>query len=279
MILIADAGASKTDWRLIDGEQITQFKCGGYNLVTHSLPEYIDSIGQVFQSYGDAIEKLYFYGAGITSGAVAESLSVSFRTVFPRATSAFSSDLLGAARSLFGKEKGMVGILGTGSAGCLYSGEKIERRVPSLGYVIGDEGSGADLGKRLVKLYLRGRLPATLERKLARSFQSLSEESVLEKIYHAPGANKYLASFGSFVIEHQGDPFVYQIIHESFYTYFDSFYGNTNDYKDIKFRFTGSVAYLLSNILRKVSMERGIQLDIISQSPISGLSLYHQKYG
>lgn len=278
MILIADAGASKTDWRLLDGQQVLQFRSGGFNLRTHKPDLLTETLPQELDKYKRQLSKVYYYGAGLTDRLSCADIERVLASCFDRPVTA-GSDLLGAARSLFGHASGTVCILGTGSAACTYDGQTITRRIPSLGYVLGDEGSGVYLGRVLLQQFLRGLLPAHQEELFRKAFPEVTERDVLDQVYQQSGANRYLASFAPFVVDHQKDPYLYQVVYQGISAFFESYFGNPDALKDETFRFTGSIAYYLSNILRKFAMDHQLNIDMISQDPIAGLTLYHQEHG
>ncbi len=276
MILIGETGATKTDWRLIDESGIRQFSQPGFNVATHDPQVFIDNTKAQFQTIAPDIDRVYLYLSGIGE-AGNELLDNLLQETFSKATIHLASDLLGAARALFGSGPGVVGILGTGANACKYDGEQLVERIPPLGYILGDEGSGNYLGKKFLAMYLRGRFSADLTKKIAAQFEGLDEPAVLRQVY-GQTSNTYLGTFAKFLIDHQNEPELYPLIHQSFHAYFDAFHFSDSD-KQLTHRFTGSVAHFLGNILRKVAAERGIALDLIVQSPIAGLTLYHQKNG
>lgn len=279
MILIADAGATKTDWRVIERGEILQFKSDGFNPRSHSISTFVNSIPREIISRKNKIKNVYYYGAALSDPAITSRLKGLLLAEFKHAEIFITTDLFGAARSLFGKEAGVACILGTGSAACFYDGFKITKRIPSLGYILGDEGSGFYLGKELLSRYLRGQLSEIIENKFNQEFGKISEEMVLHRIYQEPKANAYLAGFTSFVINNQSDPFLYQLAYRNIELFFQQYFRDFEEIKTKKIRFTGSVAYFLSNIIRKFATDHQLTIDLISQSPIAGLTLYHKENG
>lgn len=277
MILIADAGGTKTDWRLVDGSVVQQFRSAGFNVRSAGPDDLSAAIPP--QVRGKAVQKLYFYGAGINDEQIGKSLKDHLQLLFPDALIETASDTLGAARSLFGRESGIACILGTGSAVSHYDGMIITGRIPSLGYIMGDEGGGFYLGKMLLRHHLRGTLPSGLSTKLEREYPHINEHFLLEKVYNTPNPNAFVADFARFVIENQADPYLYKLAYQSFQAFFEAYFGDFVTLKGASIRFTGSVAYFLSNILRKFAADHHLNVDLISQNPIAGLTLYHQQYG
>ncbi|MFH6982897.1 N-acetylglucosamine kinase [Marinoscillum luteum] len=278
MILIADAGGTKTDWRLLDDKQISQFTSRGFNLKTQEFDTYLRELPMELAGL-KGISRIYFYTAGLVTEQDAQRINARLESFYPGAKSHSFSDTLGAARSLFAAQAGYVCLLGTGAGAALYDGQEIAERVPSLGYILGDEGSGADLGRSLLQTYLRQGLPADLQDTFKAQFSELNEAAVLEVVYKQPGANAFLAQFVPFIVEHQNHPFVYQLVSGGFHRYFQAFFPDKEKYQGAPFRFIGSVAHLLSNILRRVASGYGYRIDLIAQSPIAGLTLYHQEHG
>ncbi len=273
MILIGESGATKADWRLIgDHGEIRQFQQKGFNAATHDPAEFLQGLKPLVPE-PEKVSKVYLYAAGVND-EIKKPLIKTFQSLFGNASIDIETDLLAAARGLFGNDPGMVGILGTGSNLCKYDGDRIIQRIPPLGYILGDEGSGNYMGRRLLAMFLRHQFSKSLLKEIDQYFNGIKEADVIREVYSKP-SNTYLASFSRYLIENQNDREIYQLIHRCFNDYFDAF----GVEKNMKYGFTGSVAFLCGNILRKVAVERGIILDLIVQSPIAGLTLYHQENG
>ena len=272
MILIGESGATKIDWRLINGEKIQQFQQKGFNAATHHPGEFLSGIEE-FIPDPSKIKRFYLYAAGIID-EIRLPLNDAIEGIFPNAHVEVASDLLAAARGLCGNSPGMVGILGTGANLCEYDGKQIASRIPPLGYILGDEGGGSYMGRKLVARYVRKQFGEPLLEKIRQQYPEVTEAEVIRQVY-SQSANTYLASFTRFIVDNQNDPEIYQLAHRCLHDYFDAFKVDTQ----LPYRFTGSIAFYLGNILRKVSAERGIHLDLIVQSPIAGLTLYHQEHG
>ena len=186
------------------------------------------------------------------------------------------NDLLGVARGLSGQDAGNICILGTGSNACYYDGNEVNKVSASLGYILGDEGSGAYLGKRLLSRIFRNQLPGELISVFQDEF-NLKPYEVISRLYDQPQPNHYLASFAPFIHQHRHLPEIHSIISQSFEDFFDAFF-HVNEHPELPFHFSGSIAYFFSDILRAVGEQRGIHIQHIVQSPIAGLVLYHQQY-
>lgn len=273
--IIGDAGGTGTQWRLVENDNVLQFETVGFNAYTHNIDHLIDSVMETFGSRIMKETPTFFYAAGIDTDGQAMEVKKSLSGVFGQNTYAFN-DLIGVARSLCGKDKGNVCILGTGANACFYDGEVVNKVSSSLGYVLGDEGSGAYLGKKLLQGVYRNRLAIEIIDSFQDAFNITSHE-VIERIYNQPKPNHYLASFAPFLFEHRNHPEVYKLITSAFYDFFEAFFGS-NPSKTSPFHFSGSIAFYFSDILRQVGAELGLTIRNIVQSPISGLVLYHQQY-
>ncbi|MBL6449662.1 N-acetylglucosamine kinase [Fulvivirga sp. 29W222] len=277
MILIADSGASKADWRLIDTDgNIQQFQTLGINPY-HQKTETIRN--EIMESLKPKISvpvhQLFFYGAGCSSESNIQALKSVFEEAFPNAVVTVDHDLIGAARSLCGYNPGIACILGTGANSCYYDGDNIVSNVPSLGFIMGDEGSGAWLGKKLLGSFIRGELGEELEGKLVKRFD-LDRNGILENVYQKPFAARYMAGFSKFIFQNIKHPVLYRLVYQGFELFFEKNVEKYDQFRQLPVHFTGSVAFYYSNILRQVANDRGIAVRNIVESPIAGLTLYHQ---
>lgn len=278
LTLIADSGASKTDWRMISPNgAITQAQTIGLS------PYYQDSASiateltkNLAPLVPETVGKIYFYGTGCAGEEPCNVVKRGLQTVFESAqTIEVASDMLGAARGLCGHEAGIACILGTGSNNCLYDGHDIAEKIPSLGFWLGDEGSGGYLGKTLVVAYLQKELPPDLAEKFARRY-GIAREMVLENAYKQPFPNRYFAGFSKFLFDNRNHPFAYQLIFDAFGVFFDKYVCKYPHYQQQPVHFVGSVAFYYSDILRRVAKAKSVGLRNIMETPIAGLTLYHQ---
>lgn len=276
MLIIADSGSTKTDWCIGNskaGCRIVQ--TGGINPFHQSS----DEIGQVISStlvpqLGDTtgFTGIYFYGAGCIpekTGLVRQALLQSF----PQAVAEVESDLLGAARALCGKSAGIACILGTGSNSCAYDGDKITAHISPLGYILGDEGSGAVLGKRLVSDCLKHQLPEDLCRKFVKEYE-LTPAMILDKVYRQPLANRFLASLTPFLSAHKHR----QEIHALLVSCFTDFFRRNvmqYEYQGMPVHFTGSIAHYFQKEVKEAALALDISTGNILKSPMEGLIDYH----
>jgi len=277
MILIADSGMTKTDWRLIDQEnEITQCRTSGIN-PNYMLPEAIRAVflKELKPQITGLVSELHFYGAGCSSEHSQSVITNAFREVYPDCNVEVRHDLIAAARALCGHNEGIACILGTGANSCLYDGEEIIDNIASVGYIMGDEGSGTWLGGQLLAAFMRKELPNDLHERLIKRF-NLSNEIIIENIYRKPTPAKYMSSFSKFIFQNIKHPYLYLLVHRGFTLFFEKNITRYERYQDKQVHFTGSVAFYYANILRKVAGEQDIALRNITENPIAGLTLYHQ---
>jgi glucosamine kinase len=278
MILVADSGGSKTDWRLLkkDGS-VGQAHTLGFNPyyqpIEHLQTMVRDSL--VPQVTNEPVEKIFFYGSGVSSEKNQLSIKKTFLEFFPGAEIEIGWDLLAAARALCGREPGIACIIGTGSNTCLYDGEKITGNIANLGWILADEASGTNIGRKFLVAYLREKLPASLAAQFHERFPFTREE-FLEKVYQQEKPSAFLASFMKFIFQHVKEPYCYKLVYDSFVELYVENVMRYPDYKNLKVHFTGSVAFYFSDILRQVANDKGITVKNILESPIAGLTLYHQ---
>ncbi|MEZ5083574.1 MAG: ATPase [Bacteroidales bacterium] len=248
MILIADSGASKSDWILIDGKsEFISFHLVGLNPFYLSSKQIEDIVSKELTPFIEAkkIEALYFYGSGCSSVYKCMLMEDVFRSMFQNADIHIESDLLGAARALFGKREGIANILGTGSNACYFDGEKIVENIISLGYFFGDEGSGAHMGKTFIKDLLLNKLPGDLNKRF-KSEYNYTRDNILDAVYNLPFPNRFLASFCEFYANNLADKYVYNLISDSFREFFINHVEKFKQFKKVPLSFVGSVAYFLS---------------------------------
>ena len=276
MILVADVGGTKTDWRLLNDEQIEQFRTPGFNPHTHDQQVFLDNTSEIFASITEQITIIHYYGASVYPDNI--EFKTAINTVFPNATVHLNIDLLGSCRSLSANDPGFIGILGTGSAGCFYDGAKVANHPPSLGHALGDEGSGTILGRRLVREALRKRLVPDLQELFDSTFK-ITKFDVYNEIYGGKSPNTYLATFAKFLGDNRNHPQVHQMLLEEFELFFNAYFSAMPDKQKYQYHFTGSIAMHFSDHLRSVGDKLGLSIGRIVQAPIAGLALYHQAHG
>lgn len=282
MILIADSGSTKTDWRLIDEQKnIHQFQTQGLNPYFQTSEQIAEIIHQELQSqfpqtinYSESNFSIFFYGAGCKAYDKKTLMKNVLLNFFPSADVYVESDMLGAARALCGRSPGIAAILGTGSNTCYYDGNEIAENRTSTGFILGDEGSGAHIGKTFIQAFLNDELPVELSNRFQERFK-LSKNDVIDAVYRKPLPNRFLASFSKFVYQNQKEEFVMQMLIACFEQFFDKHICKYSQHKQIPLNCVGSVAFYYSNVLKGVADKKGIRLGTIVESPISALTLYH----
>ncbi len=278
MILVADSGSTKTEWVVISGKETMRFLTIGFN------PFFIDSKGisnELTEKWPQEINKeeiseIYFYGAGCSSEQRCKIVYDGLKTVFPYAQINVSHDIEAAATGLFGNSEGIALILGTGSNSCVYDGNNIVDNIPALGYILGDEGSGAYFGLILVKDFLNKEMPDNLYQKFKNKFP-YDREYILDRVYKKPLPNRFLAGFAPFLTENISDPYIENMVSEGFDLFFKRHVRPYKNYREYKIGSVGSVGYFLSDILRKTAQKYGYSEIKIMKSPLDGLIEYYQK--
>ena len=278
MILIADSGASKIDWRMLNRDgTIGQAHCAGFNPYYQPVSDLKKNIEEVLLPViHEPVTKIFYYGAGLSSDKNMEIIKLAFASYFADAEVEVGWDLLAAARALCGNEPGIACILGSGSNSCLYDGTTIIGNVANLGWILADEGSGTDMGKRLIVDYFREKVPKTLAMQFQNRFPERIEE-VLEKVYKGERPSAFLASFSKFIFQHLKEPYCYQLVYRCFADFYENNVMKYENYKTLKVHFVGSIGFYFSDVLRQVANDKGIIVKNILEGPIAGLALYHQR--
>lgn len=278
--LIADSGSTKTEWALITKQHsFIQFSSQGINpfhlnekQIEHLL---YNEVLPHLKKYLNLIQAVYFYGAGCSQKENNLKLKHSIKNILNIDEIHIHHDLLGAARATCKKQKGIVGILGTGSNACVYGGLSIIAAAPSYGYLLGDYGSGAHIGKTFLQHYCDNTLPKDL--KISFEKNGYNAEVILDGVYKKPMPSRFLASIFPFIMAHKQHPFVQNIIEYSLSKYFEIQLLPIVKEK-YPLHFVGSVAYMLQAELEKISTQHHLQISQIIKNPLSGLIHYHQYY-
>lgn len=279
MILIADSGSTKTDWRLISENGITQIESEGLNPVYKSKDKIKQVILEsVFSVIGKAeeIDKVCFYGAGCMGYEKAENVKDVLLNLFPNSKCFVSSDILAAARATCDNKEGITAILGTGANICYYNSSEISRTRSGLGFVLGDEGSGAHIGKKFVQAYLNEELPKNINERFEKRF-NLSKSDIIDAVYRQSNPNLFLAQFSKYVFQIKNEQAVADIIIECFTEFFETHVEKFENYKDLPLHIVGSVGFYYSNFIRRIASEKGIKIGVVLEKPIAGLTLFHEK--
>ncbi len=278
MIIIADSGSSKIDWRLVSRDgSIGQAACAGFNPYYQVLEDLRKNIREtLIPIVSEPVSKIFFYGTGVSSQKNQQDVRAVFLEFFPQAVVEIEWDLLAAARALCGHEAGIACILGTGSNSCLYDGKAIVGQVANLGWILADEGSGTSIGKKFLVDYLRNKMPEPLSAQFRNRFP-FSREEFLEKIYQQEKPSTFLATFSRFIFQHLKEPYCYRLVYDSFSEFYENNVMKYEGYKNLKVHFVGSIAFYYSDLLRQVANDKGVTVKNILEGPIAGLTLYHQK--
>ena len=277
MILIVESGSTKADWVVADHKGVRlSFKTKGWNLMLLEKEEMqfrLDKLEQL-TSFINKIRSIYFYAPGVSLEDSANSLQKVLALTFKNAKIEIQSDLLAAARSVYKGKPLFVSILGTGSNTAFFDGQVLIQNTPSLGFILGDEGSGACLGKELLKYYLYKLLPKDLYVSFSKS-HSISKESVLKATYIDPNPNRFFAAYVPFLVLHKNHPFIQTLVSTHFENYLSVHILNNESKEDYPIAFIGSVAYLFSDILTALCRKYALNKISFNQFPLPGLLNFH----
>ncbi len=279
MILIADCGSTKVDWCLLNGNEVVTkvFTCG-MNALLLTEEEMSQNIkNELLPNIKEyVIDEVYYYGAGCLFDHVCENVRRAIYRNIPAPKIEVHSDLLAAARALCGDQPGIACILGTGSNSCYYNGSNIVYNVSPLGYILGDEGSGAVLGKLLVGDVLKKQLPEPLCKKFLEEFE-LDRQKIIERVYKQPGANRFLASLSPFLNRNIEEPAIHRLVLNAFKAFFVRNITNYEGYKNLPINFVGSIAMYYRPVLEEAAASIGVEIGTIIKSPMEGLIKFHSK--
>jgi len=274
--LIADSGATKAEWRLLDGRHkktiftqgISPYFLNSDQIQTLLLKELCPFLKE------RRVAEVHYYGTGMRNPKNVRMLKKCLEKIFGDAAIEVRDDMLAAARGLTGNKKGMVCNLGTGSFCCFYNGKKIVKRSPGIGYILGDEGSGAYLGKKVIQYYLYNIFDSELRNKFNRKYK-VQPVDILEHVYRKPLANRYMATFSLFLSENRGHYMIENIIEDGLN---DFFFNHLIKYKEtsaLPVSFVGGVAYGFKDVLQQLCITYEMKLGKVLKNPMEGLIEYH----
>jgi N-acetylglucosamine kinase-like BadF-type ATPase len=276
--LIADSGSTKAEWCLLnEGKKKTFFTRGlsPYFLNTQEIAGVVQTeLAGKLKSV--SIQNIFFYGTGCANPENAKSVKTGLKKVFPAAKIEVQTDLMAAAKGACGHQKGLACILGTGSNSCYYNGKKIVTNSPGLGYVLGDEGSGAYLGKKVIQYYLYKTFDEELKERFNEKFNTSAVE-ILENVYKKPLPNRYLATFALFLAENRGHYMVENILEDGLN---DFFFTHLCKYREVwthPVNFIGSIAYGFKDVLQELCSSYEFELGTILKTPMQGLVKFHNE--
>ena len=281
MIAIVDGGSTKCDWVILEnsGKISQKTESIGFNpniINADLIPQEIEKNPHLFL-IKNQLDYIYFYGSGCGTVENALLVETQLQKVFPYAKVTVKEDLTAAAYAAYNGKPAIVCILGTGSNSCYFDGESIRRDLPSLGFLIGDEGSGSALGKHLVRRFFMKKLPQDLHQEFVETYH-LTIEDAIKNMYHNPRANAYLAEFNKFVVQRKQHPYFQNMVFDEMKNFFEYQVLPYEEAREAEINFIGSIAYYYENTLRSVATELNLNVGHVVQKPIESLVDYHIKY-
>jgi len=279
-MLIADSGSTKTDWRLVQTDGSSRaIQTNGFNPYYQTTEQITTALqDQLLPELKNAtVDAAFFYGAGCSGPTVNYKIEDALRAILPNLTTVeVNSDMLGAARGASGHKPGLVCILGTGSNACCYDGNQIARGIQTLGFWLGDEGSGGYLGKTLVRDFFQERLPGHLAELFQHQY-ALDRPTLLENAYQKPFPNRYFASFTPFLSQHIADPYINQLVTDAFVLFLSTYVVRFPETRNWPVHFVGSIAYYFADCLKKAVEQTGLIMGEIVKAPASKLVDFHRQ--
>lgn len=276
-ILIADSGSTKCEWAMVSAHKQENWITGGmspYFLDAQQMEHLVRT--ELLPHLEDARpEAVYFYGTGCKDKANARRVAAVLEAVFPAAAVSVDNDMAGAARALCGRDAGIACILGTGSGSCVYDGSEVTASSTGLGYVLGDEGSGAYLGKKVIQYHLYGIFEESLQEKFRSAYQA-DAAAILEKVYRQPLPNRYLASFSHFLSENRGHYMIENIIEDGINDFFRIHIDRFGESRRFPVHFTGGVAHAFGDVVLSICDTYALKPGTILKNPMEGLVNYHR---
>lgn len=278
MIIIGDGGSTKIDWQILDvnGES-KSVKTMGFNPFLQKGDELANVIqAEVLPNLnGRKVESVFYYGSGCSSDVNCNIVYNAIISAFPESKIEVNHDLLGAARALCERMPGIACILGTGSNSCLFNGTEIVANIASLGYVLGDEGSGTHMGKMLLADFLRNEMPEDIHHKM--KAMDLDKSTILAKVYQGEKPAKYISGFARFLYDNQQYEYIHRLIDKSISAFFTTNVCRYDNYKKYDVHFVGGIANSFGTIVKAIAKREGVRIGNIIENPIAGLSRYHQQ--
>ncbi len=281
MIAIVDGGSTKCDWVILNeqGEYLFNTNTIGFNpniINVEQIPGELESNPKL-SDIRFKIQHVFFYGSGCGTSENKEKVEKALKHFFTNAKFVVKEDLMAAAYSAYNGTPAIVCILGTGSNSCYFDGENLKVELPSLGFLIGDDGSGCALGKTLVKHFFMKKLPPDLHRDFSETYQ-LGIDELIKNMYHNPRANAYLADFSKFIVDRKEHPYLQHLVFQELKNYFEFQVLPYEESKNSEINFIGSIAYYYEDILRAAAAEYHLNIGTIVQKPIERLVDYHREY-
>lgn len=274
MILVADSGSTKTDWKLIENGLVkASFQTIGFNPYIIDVDAVLEELNQSdLQAFCSEVEEVHLYAAGCSTKANQELLKVPLAKFFINAKVNVNHDLMAAARATCGNNEGMVAILGTGSNSCLYDGSEVIENVRALGYVLGDYGSGADIGKAFLQQVFANEFNEVLQHKFDNQIQI---NEVLDAVYKKPLPNRYLASFNKLVAENISEKEIAELVKSRLRLFFEYNICKYSNFSQHPLHIVGSIGLVYKDLIQQVAKEFEVELGEVIQKPIDNLVSYH----
>lgn len=275
--LIADSGSTKCEWCLLEGEHKKTVFTPGMSPYFLSSEQMLGLLQTELMPHlhNKTVEAVYFYGTGLANITHAKAMRKLLQQLFPHASIQVEHDLLAAARATCGVQKGVACILGTGSNSCYFNGKKIVKNNPGLGFILGDEGSGAYLGKKVLQYYLYNTFDKDLRARFDAKFVTTPKE-ILENVYMKPLPNRYLASFALFLSENRGHYMIENILEDGLNDFFFTHLCKYNESWTMPIHFVGGIAYGFRDVLQLLCANYEFELGKIFRNPMEGLVQYHK---
>lgn len=276
MKLIADSGSTKTDWIFFNpSEETVRVQTSGINPFFRSGEDIERELRQALLPIATKVETIYYYGAGIVNAEKASVIEQALNQLFGQAPCQVYSDLVGAARAACQHVAGIACILGTGSNACYFDGKNVIDNIPPMGFILGDEGSGAVMGRNLLGDYFKKVMPPDVRNKFQERFQ-LTKDEVLNRVYRQERPNKYLAEFTVFLSEEINHPWCREFVHANLTAFIRRNVLMLPLANELPVNFVGSVAFHFQEVLKTVMEQDGLTLGRILKEPIDGLLAYHR---
>ena len=281
MIAIVDGGSTKCDWVILEntGKVSQKTESVGFNpniISADLIPQEIEKNPHLFL-IKNQLDYVYFYGSGCGTAENALLVETQLQKVFPYAKVTVKEDLTAAAYAAYKGMPAIVCILGTGSNSCYFDGKSVRRDLPSLGFLIGDEGSGSAIGKHLVRRFFMKKLPQDLHQEFVETYH-LTIDDAIKNMYHNPRANAYLAEFNKFVIQRKQHPYFQNMVFDEMKNFFEYQVLPYEEAREAEINFIGSIAYYYEDVLRAAAAELNLTVGHIVQKPIESLVEFHKKY-
>ncbi|MBK1894136.1 BadF/BadG/BcrA/BcrD ATPase family protein [Chryseobacterium paridis] len=281
MVAIVDGGSTKCDWVILDDFKKVFMKTETIGFNPNNIgaelivPEIEKNIN--LSAVKNSITKVFFYGSGCGIPENCATIERELAKFFIKADVVAKEDLMAAAYAAYTGKPAIVCILGTGSNSCYFDGQNLKIKLPSLGFLIGDEGSGSSIGKQLVRRFFMLKLPKDLHTEFEETYH-LTIEDALKNMYHTSRPNAYLANFNKFVVERKDHPYFQQMVFEEMKNFFEYQVLPYEESQDAEINFIGSIAYYYEDTLRSAAAELNLNVGKIVQKPIESLVNYHIKY-